>query len=228
MPFTAPQLASVVMVANSAELAMPKRTSLPSILPPGCSRRCSWSVPVSSGFPWDSAQYAVVTPAKEKHGHRRKDGPAMPLRSGHSSQRVGQTRRNREDREHLQKIGERCRVFERMCAVSVEKSAAIGSEHLDGFLRGHRALRDGLFCHGLHDRFAIGADDEFAVCNFLHLLRLDQFRRVIRPEVLDYALRHQDNRADNAKGQQYPQRRPRQCRPRNCRSYLSRAPRCHG
>ena len=34
--FTAPQLASVVTVAKSAELAMPKRTSLPSMLPPAC------------------------------------------------------------------------------------------------------------------------------------------------------------------------------------------------
>ena len=32
----APQLASVVTVANNAELAMPKRVSLPSMLPPGC------------------------------------------------------------------------------------------------------------------------------------------------------------------------------------------------
>ena len=38
MLFTAPQLASVVTVANSAEAAMPKRTSLPSMLPPGCDR----------------------------------------------------------------------------------------------------------------------------------------------------------------------------------------------
>ena len=32
----APQLASVVTVANRAETAMPKRTSLPSMLPPDC------------------------------------------------------------------------------------------------------------------------------------------------------------------------------------------------
>ena len=34
MLFTAPQLVSVVTVANSAEFAMPNRTSLPSMLPP--------------------------------------------------------------------------------------------------------------------------------------------------------------------------------------------------
>ena len=33
-PLIAPQLASVVTVAKSAVLAMPKRTSLPSMLPP--------------------------------------------------------------------------------------------------------------------------------------------------------------------------------------------------
>ena len=37
MLFTAPQEASVVTVVKSAEFAMPKRTSLPSILPPDCS-----------------------------------------------------------------------------------------------------------------------------------------------------------------------------------------------
>ena len=34
-PLTAPQLASVVTVAKSAVLAMPNRTSFPSMLPPG-------------------------------------------------------------------------------------------------------------------------------------------------------------------------------------------------
>ena len=37
MPLTAPQEASVVKVANNAVLAMPKRTSLPSMLPPAWS-----------------------------------------------------------------------------------------------------------------------------------------------------------------------------------------------
>ena len=35
-PLMAPQLASVVTVANRAELAIPKRVSLPSMLPPAC------------------------------------------------------------------------------------------------------------------------------------------------------------------------------------------------
>ncbi len=45
MLFTAPQLASVVTVANSADCAMPKRTSLPSMLPPGCAAVAAVSTP---------------------------------------------------------------------------------------------------------------------------------------------------------------------------------------
>ena len=38
MALTAPLDESVVTVANSEDAAMPKRTSLPSMLPPACSR----------------------------------------------------------------------------------------------------------------------------------------------------------------------------------------------
>ncbi len=51
MLFTAPQLASVVTVAKSAELAMPKRTSLPSMLPAWATGR-----PFRMGLPAASAQ----------------------------------------------------------------------------------------------------------------------------------------------------------------------------
>jgi len=44
---TAPELAAVVTTAKSALLAMPKRTSLPSIFPPAAAR---------SGLPCASAQ----------------------------------------------------------------------------------------------------------------------------------------------------------------------------
>ena len=43
--FTAPHEAAVVTAANSAEAAMPKRTSLPSMLPPDCSALDAWSTP---------------------------------------------------------------------------------------------------------------------------------------------------------------------------------------
>ena len=66
MALTAPQSASVVTVANSAELAMPKRASLPSMFPPGHMAPAVWSVPASSGLPRASAQYAAVTPARKR------------------------------------------------------------------------------------------------------------------------------------------------------------------
>ena len=58
MLLTAPQEASVVMVVNSAELAMPKRTSLPSMLPPGCVSLATWSTwnGAKAGLPCDSTE----------------------------------------------------------------------------------------------------------------------------------------------------------------------------
>ena len=40
---TAPYEAAVVAVAQSASPEMPKRTSLPSMLPPACSALATWS-----------------------------------------------------------------------------------------------------------------------------------------------------------------------------------------
>src|SRR5262245_58925143 len=63
----APQLASVVKVAKGAEFAMPKRPSLPSMLPPGDAAVTDWSAAAaaSRGLQLDSDQYAVVTPARK-------------------------------------------------------------------------------------------------------------------------------------------------------------------
>ncbi len=48
----------MVTVAKSAELAMPKRTSLPSMLPPACealAAASTWAA-AKAGLPADSAQ----------------------------------------------------------------------------------------------------------------------------------------------------------------------------
>src|SRR5262249_35630804 len=50
MALTAPQEAAVVMTANSEDAGMPKRTSLPSILPPVSP------IAVNASLPWPSAQ----------------------------------------------------------------------------------------------------------------------------------------------------------------------------
>ncbi len=59
--FTAPQEASVVTVANSAEAATPNRVSFPSMLSVLC---CSPAMPRSAGLPCASAEYVPSTPAK--------------------------------------------------------------------------------------------------------------------------------------------------------------------
>jgi len=67
MLLTAPQEAAVVTVANSPEAAMPKRASLPSMLPPDCSALAAWSAPscASSGLPCCSnVMAATAAPTK--------------------------------------------------------------------------------------------------------------------------------------------------------------------
>ena len=63
MPMTAPQDAAVVMAANKAVAAMPKRASLPSMLPPGCVALALWSAPsaASSGLPCCSCEMTTTT-----------------------------------------------------------------------------------------------------------------------------------------------------------------------
>src|SRR5262249_30709948 len=71
---------------------------------------------------------------KEEEGHRREDCPAVPLRLGHPAQRVSESCRDYEYREDLEKVADRRGVLEGMGAIGVEESAAIRSQHLDGFL----------------------------------------------------------------------------------------------
>ncbi|MCY1529983.1 hypothetical protein D9M68_651560 [compost metagenome] len=65
MAITAPQLAAVVITANRLEALMPKRTSLPSMLPPDCRALVAWSAPsaASTGLPWCSKVVAATTKA---------------------------------------------------------------------------------------------------------------------------------------------------------------------
>ncbi|MNV55383.1 hypothetical protein D3C71_1476130 [compost metagenome] len=50
MPFTAPQDAAVVMMAKSEVAAMPKRDSLPSMLPPGVNADSALSAPACAAM----------------------------------------------------------------------------------------------------------------------------------------------------------------------------------
>ncbi len=55
MAFTAPQEAAVVTAANRLLAATPKRTSLPSMLPPACRLLAAWSTPSAVRPPTRSA-----------------------------------------------------------------------------------------------------------------------------------------------------------------------------
>src|SRR6202022_2960594 len=67
MLLTAPQLASVVTVANSADAAMPNRVSFPSMFPPDWEVVGARSMPILArfGLPACSAGYAIKAPTRD-------------------------------------------------------------------------------------------------------------------------------------------------------------------
>ena len=88
--------------------------------------------------------------------------------------------------------------------MALKKPPPLVPNILDGFLGSDRSLRDHLVGDCVHHRLAVGTD---TVCRRdpLHLLRFDQLHRVVRSEVLHHALRHQQQRADDAERQQHPE-----------------------
>ncbi len=103
MALTAPHEAAVVITANSAERAMPKRTSLPSMLPAGRidaerrERRIGLRFrPVADG-----------DADNEQDAHGAEDGPALPFIADHAPEDVGQRRADDEDQQHLHQVAER-------------------------------------------------------------------------------------------------------------------------
>ena len=121
---------------------MPKRVSLPSMLPPDC-RAGAWSTP-SSASRIAACSDAAGIQRRRTARHRREHRPALPLVADHAAEREYQRRGDQEDRQHLQEVRERRRVLERMRGVGVEEAAAIGAEFLDRFLRSDRPHRDRL------------------------------------------------------------------------------------
>ena len=104
---TEPFDAAVVAVAQSAELAMPKRTSLPSMLPPGLRRgrdlvdaelrqaRVARAAPATTQTP-SSATNMIVIAASMR--------PALARVADHLAERVAERRRDQQDREHFEEI----------------------------------------------------------------------------------------------------------------------------
>ena len=97
-----------------------------------------------------------------------------------------------------------------MCRVGVEEAAAVGAQHLDRDLRGHRAHRQRLLVGALvlHHRLALVVLHRLAVGAQLGLLVLDDLERLhvlVGVEVLHHALLHEEQRVDEADRQQDPQ-----------------------
>ena len=125
----------------------------------------------------------------EEDAHRGEDRPALALVADHAAEDVGERGAEREDRDHLQEVRDRGRVLERMRGVDVEEAAAVGAEHLDRDLRGDRAGGD-----GLAGAFEGG--------------RLDR-----AGERLRHAEEDQDERENDADGQQHEEGDPGQVHP---------------
>ena len=80
-----------------------------------------------------------------------------------------------------------------MRGVGVGVTAAVGAQHLDGDLRRHRPLHDGLRVERLvlHHWIALRVNNRLAVRVGLldgNSLRFEEFRRRVRFEILDHPL----------------------------------------
>ncbi len=128
---------------------MPKRTSLPSMLPPAWSALATWSTPSARERRIAGLLGAKHTSSSgnEDHGHRREERPALAAVLHQLAEREAERARDQQDREHLEEVRERRRVLERMGRVHVVEAAAVRAELLDRDLRGHRAERDLLRRH---------------------------------------------------------------------------------
>ena len=149
-------------------------------------------------------------PRQKDHGHGPPHRPAVALVLDHAPEVVGQPARDQEDRQHLDEVGKRRRVLVRVRGVGVHEAAAVGAEHLDRHLRGHRPLGDGLSLNALRlrHRVPLGILDGFAGIVLLgHVGRVgvQDLGCLIGFEVLDHALRHQEHGIDDADGQQHVQ-----------------------
>ena len=137
--------------------------------------------------------------ADEDDDHRREHRPALAGVADHLAEGVAERRRDHEDRQHLEEVRERRRVLERVRRVDVEEAAAVRAELLDGDLRRRRTHRDELLRHGRRLRLRLSAVVEHRVAvGVLHRgrrrRRLNERHGAVGIEVLDHALRDEDQR----------------------------------
>jgi len=142
----------VVTVANSADRAGPKRNLLAFHV---AQRR----IDAERGQQRVAVRLGPVAdrhtgPGTARHGGEHR--PALPLVADHAAEHRGQAGAEDKDGDHLDQVGERRRVLERVRRVGVEEAAAVGAQHLDCLLRGDRAEREGLLGAFQRGRIDIG------------------------------------------------------------------------
>src|SRR5579862_7207934 len=70
---------------------------------------------------------------KKQNRHSCPHRPSMALGTGHATQRVSEAGADRENRQHLDEVGQRRWILKRMSTVSVEESAAVRTKLFDHF-----------------------------------------------------------------------------------------------
>ena len=115
MELTLPVVKVVVTPANNPLWTTPKRTSLPSMLPPG----------------WLGAAR-----------HDAVEDPTLPAVGDHLAKADHDRARQHDHQQHL--VGDCGRILERMGSVGVEEATPIGAHVFNGLELGHRPERDRL------------------------------------------------------------------------------------
>ena len=180
---TAPVEVPVVEAANRPDIAVPKRISLPSMLPPIGSDRLELRV---AGVLEMHGEAGGSGPDRE---HDREQHPALALVLDEAPVGVGERERDHQQDEDLEQVREAVRVLERVGGVGVVGPAAVLAQLLDRLLARDRAAGDRLG-DALHGR-GVGE----AV------------------EVLHDALAREHDRDDDRERQQHPDRAPREIDP---------------
>ena len=98
---TEPFDAEVVATAHSAELATPKRTSLPSMLPPGFVAVATWirAEPGEHRVARALADVGCDEKRDEDERHRGEQRPALPRVADHLAEGVAERRADQQDRQ---------------------------------------------------------------------------------------------------------------------------------
>ena len=83
-------------------------------------------------------------PDCKEEAHGSPQSPALLRVADIQAERVNDARPDQKDRKHLQKVRQGGRVLERVSGVRIERPAAVGSQHLNCFLRRERPAGDHL------------------------------------------------------------------------------------